>query len=216
MTFSQKWFTGLSFVFAPILVNLLWGAVEGSTTEAGDFAAKAEIYAKAATLNTALLCLIIISILCLGISYILQASDAAEDSNNPIFGRISSIMWVLFMAIFAGVLGLQISSIGIYESGKIQEATTIFMISESLGSSAFLLIGLAIIFFGKAIRDSKNKLQPNIILNIISFGFLIFGIILVIDAFTNSWINDSILGVIGWLGWHLMSIIFGITILRGK
>ena len=58
--------------------------------------------------------------------------------------------------------------------------------------------------------------DENIILNIISFGFLIFGIILVIDAFTNSWINDSILGVIGWLGWHLMSIIFGITILRGK
>jgi hypothetical protein len=45
---------------------------------------------------------------------------------------------------------------------------------------------------------------------------LIFGIALVIDVFVNTG-SDSWLGLIGWLGWHLVSIIFGVGILlRGK
>ena len=35
MNFSQKWFTGLSLVIAPILVNVLWGVVEGSSADGG-------------------------------------------------------------------------------------------------------------------------------------------------------------------------------------
>ena len=123
---------------------------------------------------------------------------------------------MIFIALFAGVISLLISTIGLYESGKIQEATTVFMISEMFGSAAFLLIGLALIFLGKALRDAKNKLQPSSLLHIVSFGMLIFGIALVIDVFVNTG-SDSWLGLIGWLGWHLVSIIFGVGILlRGK
>jgi hypothetical protein len=43
---------------------------------------------------------------------------------------------------------------------------------------------------------------------------LIFGIVLIIDAFSMGYY--SVLGLIGWLGWHLVSIIFGIGILRAK
>ena len=213
MNLSQKWFTGLSLVIAPILINLLWGLVEGD--QSADFAAKAEIYAKAATTNTILLCLILISFLCLGLSYLFIASDASEGSNNPLFGKISSKLWLIVIALFTGVLSLQMSSIELYESGKIQEATTVFMISEMSFSAGFLIIGLAAIFLGRALRDAKNKLQPSILLNIVSFGMLIFGIVLIIDAFSMSY--DSVLGLIGWLGWHLVSIIFGVGILlRGK
>ena len=216
MNFSQKWFTGLSLVIAPILVNVLWEVVEGSSADAGNYAfsAKVETYAKAATTNTILLCIILISFLCLGLSYLFQASDASKDSNNPLFGKISSKIWLVVLAIFTGVLSLQMSTIGLYESGKIQEATVVFMISEMLGSAAFLLIGLALIFLGKALRDAKNKLQPSILLHIVSFGMLIFGIVLIIDAFSMGYY--SVLGLIGWLGWHLVSIIFGVGILRAK
>ena len=214
MNLSQKWFTGLSLVIAPILINLLWGLVEGD--QSADFAAKAEIYAKAATTNTILLCIILISFLCLGLSYLFQASDASKDSNNPLFGKISSKIWLVVLAIFTGILSLQMSSIELYESGKIQEATTVFMISEMSFSAGFLIIGLAAIFLGRALRDANNKLQPNILLHIVSFGMLIFGIALVIDVFVNTG-SDSWLGLIGWLGWHLVSIIFGVGILlRGK
>ena len=214
MNLSQKWFTGLSLVIAPILINLLWGLVEGD--QSADFAAKAEIYAKAATTNTILLCLILISFLCLGLSYLFIASDASEGSNNPLFGKISSKLWLIVIALFTGVLSLQMSSIELYESGKIQEATTVFMISEMSFSAAFLIIGLAAIFLGRALRDAKNKLQPNILLHIVSFGMLIFGIVLVIDVFAYRG-SDSLLGFIGWMGWHLVSIIFGVGILlRGK
>ena len=122
MNFSQRWFTGLSLVIAPFLINGLWVVVEGSSAESGDFAAKAETYAKAATTNTILLCLILISVLCLGLSYLFQASDASKDSNNPLFGKISSKIWLVVLAIFTGILSLQMSTIGLYESGKIQEA----------------------------------------------------------------------------------------------
>ena len=214
MNLSQKWFTGLSLVIAPILINLLWGLVEGD--QSADFAAKAEIYAKAATTNTILLCLILISFLCLGLSYLFIASDASEGSNNPLFGKISSKLWLIVIALFTGVLSLQMSSIELYESGKIQEATTVFMISEMSFSAGFLIIGLGAIFLGRALRDAKNKLQPNILLHIVSFGMLIFGIVLVIGVFVNN-ASDSWLGLIGWLGWHLVSIIFGVGILlRGK
>ena len=98
MNLSQKWFTGLSLVIAPILINLLWGLVEGD--QSADFAAKAEIYAKAATTNTILLCLILISFLCLGLSYLFIASDASEGSNNPLFGKISSKLWLIVIALF--------------------------------------------------------------------------------------------------------------------
>ena len=158
MNLSQKWFTGLSLVIAPILINLLWGLVEGD--QSADFAAKAEIYAKAATTNTILLCLILISFLCLGLSYLFIASDASEGSNNPLFGKISSKLWLIVIALFTGVLSLQMSSIELYESGKIQEATTVFMISEMSFSAGFLIIGLGAIFLGRALRDAKNKLQP--------------------------------------------------------
>jgi len=215
MNLSQKWFTGLSLVIAPFLINGLWVVVEGSSAESGDFAAKAETYAKAATTNTILLCLILISVLCLGLSYLFQASDASEDSDNPLFGKISSKIWLIFIALFTGVLSLQMSTIGLYESGKIQEATTVFMIAEMLGSGAFLLTGLALIFLGKALRDAKNKLQPNILLHIVSFGMLIFGIVMIIDTFAITG-DDSLLGFIGWMGWHLVSIIYGVGILRGK
>ena len=215
MNFSQRWFTGLSLVIAPFLINGLWVVVEGSSAESGDFAAKAETYAKAATTNTILLCLILISVLCLGLSYLFQASDASEDSDNPLFGKISSKIWLIFIALFTGVLSLQMSTIGLYESGKIQEATTVFMIAEMLGSGAFLLTGLALIFLGKALRDAKNKLQPNILLHIVSFGMLIFGIVMIIDTFAITG-DDSLLGFIGWMGWHLVSIIYGVGILRGK
>ena len=212
MNLSQKWFTGLSLVIAPILINLLWGLVEGD--QSADFAAKAEIYAKAATTNTILLCLILISFLCLGLSYLFIASDASEGSNNPLFGKISSKLRLIVIALFTGVLSLQMSSIELYESGKIQEATTVFMISEMSFSAGFLIIGLAAIFLGRALRDAKNKLQPSILLHIVSFGMLIFGIVLIIDAFSMGYY--SVLGLIGWLGWHLVSIIFGVGILRAK
>jgi len=45
-------------------------------------------------------------------------------------------------------------------------------------------------------------------------GMLIFGIVLKIDAFSMGYY--SVLGLIGWLGWHLVSIIFGVGILRAK
>ena len=215
MNLSQKWFTGLSLVIAPFLINGLWVVVEGSSAESGDFAAKAETYAKAATTNTILLCLILISVLCLGLSYLFQASDASEDSDNPLFGKISSKIWLIFIALFTGVLSLQMSTIGLYESGKIQEATTVFMISEMFGSAAFLLIGLALIFLGIALRSAKNKLQPNVLLHIVSFGMIIFGIVMLIDTFAIRG-GDSLLGFIGWMGWHLVSIIFGIGILIRK
>ncbi len=213
MNFSQKWFTGLSLVIAPIFINVLWVVVEGFD-ETGDFSAKAEIYAKAATTNTILLCLILISVLCLGLSYLFQASDASEGSDNPLFGKISSKIWLIFIALFTGVLSLQMSTIGLYESGKIQEATTVFMIAEMLGSGVFLLIGLALIFLGKALRDAKNKLQPNILLHIVSFGMLIFGIVMLIDTFAITGADS--LGFIGWMGWHLVSIIYGVGILMRK
>tara|TARA_B110000263_G_scaffold246741_1_gene258312 strand:+ start:39 stop:689 length:651 start_codon:yes stop_codon:yes gene_type:complete len=215
MNFSQKWFTGLSLVIPPILINVLWGVVEGSSAESGDFSAKAEIYAKAATTNTILLCLILISFLCLGLSYLFIASDTSDGSNNPLFGKISSKIWLIFIALFAGVISLLMSTIGLYESGKIQEATTVFMVSEMLGSGAFLLIGLALIFLGIALRSAKNKLQPNVLLHIVSFGMIIFGIVMLIDTFAIRG-GDSLLGFIGWMGWHLVSIIFGIGILIRK
>ena len=67
---------------------------------------------------------------------------------------------------------------------------------------------------GLPIQDAKNKLQPSILLHIVSFGMLIFGIVLIIDAFSMGYY--SVLGLIGWLGWHLVSIIFGVGILRAK
>ena len=201
----------------PILINVLWGVVEGSSADGGNYAfsAKVETYAKAATTNTILLCIILISFLCLGLSYLFIASDTAEGSNNPLFGKISSKIWLIFIALFAGVISLQMSTIGLYESGKIQEATTVFMISEMLGSGAFLLIGLALIFLGIALRSAKNKLQPNVLLHIVSFGMIIFGIVMLIDTFAIRG-GDSLLGFIGWMGWHLVSIIFGIGILIRK
>jgi len=67
-----------------------------------------------------------------------------------------------------------------------------------------------IFFYISCKKNSSSKVEKR---NKLLFdGMLIFGIVLKIDAFSMGYY--SVLGLIGWLGWHLVSIIFGVGILR--
>ena len=68
------------------------------------------------------------------------------------------------------------------------------------------------IALGRAIRDAKNKLEPAILLNIVSFGFLIVGIANIVNVFTM----QDITGMLSWFGWVIFSTLLGIAVIRSK
>ena len=59
------------------------------------------------------------------------------------------------------------------------DAILAFVIGSVEFGANDILFGIGFITLGRAIRDVNNKLEPAILLNIISFGALIIGIVFV-------------------------------------
>ena len=92
------------------------------------------------------------------------------------------------------------------------DALHVFVIGSVEFGANDILFGIGFITLGRAIRDVNNKLEPAILLNIISFGALIIGVVHIVNVFIA---NDNV-GLISWLGWVLISLLLGISIIRSK
>ena len=210
MNLSLRQFAGWSLIICPILIHVFFGTYYGF----GDNE-NASAFLTEATNNMFLSRILLtagnVSMLFIAIAIILISHSYASDSKNPLFARITGI---LFLAFIAGMhsLDLELRALNYFNENKVDEALTAWSLTQGSSGAFNLILGLGLIFFGRAIRETKSKIQPNILLNIISFGMLIFGIIQIINILEIK--ELEILGFLGWFGTWISVMIFGISLIR--
>ena len=167
--------------------------------------------ADAGLLGKILLSIAALSFALVVVSYVMFSRGLAADSDNPLLGNLTALLLLISGAVNLVSANAFNASLSLYDSNA-AGALTLF----GLGSAEFgandILFGVALITLGKAVREVKNKLGPAIILNIVSFGALIIGVINIVNVFAT---NDM-LGMVSWLGWVLVSVLIGIGVIRSK
>ena len=212
MNISQKTFIGWSLAILPILMSVLWfyvlagigGGSDDPSTVLGNIA-------DSVLLSKILLSIAALSFAFILVSYVMFSRGLGADSDNPFLGNLTALLLLISGAINLVNANAFNASLSLYDSNA-AGALTLF----GLGSAEFgandILFGVALITLGKAVREVKNKLGPAIILNIVSFGALIVGVVNIVNVFAT---NDA-LGMVSWLGWVLVSVLIGIGVIRSK
>ena len=210
MNVSQKTFIGWSLALLPIIMTGLYIFVFIGAGE-GDANSQLKNVAENALLNKLLISIAFVSFSLVIISLVMYSREISSDSDNPFLGNFTAVVFLL-----TGVINL---SGGNYFSAAISMYDTVpgdAILAFVIGSVEFgandILFGIGFITLGRAIRDVNNKLEPAILLNIISFGALIIGIVNIVNVFIA---NDNV-GLISWLGWVLIPVLLGISIIRSK
>ena len=210
MNVSQKTFIGWSLALLPIIMTGLYMFVFIGAGE-GDANSQLKNVAENALLNKLLISIAFVSFSLVIISLVMYSREISSDSDNPFLGNFTAVVFLL-----TGVINL---SGGNYFSAAISMYDTVpgdAILAFVIGSVEFgandILFGIGFITLGRAIRDVNNKLEPAILLNIISFGALIIGIVNIVNVFIA---NDNV-GLISWLAWVLLSVLLGISIIRSK
>ena len=210
MNVSQKTFIGWSLALLPIIMTGLYMFVFIGAGE-GDANSQLKNVAENALLNKLLISIAFVSFSLVIISLVMYSREISSDSDNPFLGNFTAVVFLL-----TGVINL---SGGNYFSAAISMYDTVpgdAILAFVIGSVEFgandILFGIGFITLGRAIRDVNNKLEPAILLNIISFGALIIVIVNIVNVFIA---NDNV-GLISWLAWVLISVLLGIGIIRSK
>ena len=210
MNVSQKTFIGWSLALLPIIMTALYMFVFIAAGD-GDSTSVLKNVAENALLNKLLISIAFVSFSLVIISLVMYSREISADSDNPFLGNFTAVVFLL-----SGVINL---SGGNYFSAAISmydtvpgDALLVFVIGSVEFGANDILFGIGFITLGRAIRDVNNKLEPAILLNIISFGALIIGVANIVNVFIA---NDNV-GLISWLAWVLISVLLGISIIRSK
>jgi len=212
MNISQKTFIGWSLAILPILMSVLWfyvfagigGGSDDPSTVLGNIA-------DSVLLSKILLSIAALSFAFILVSYVMFSRGLGADSDNPFLGNLTALLLLISGAINLVNANAFNASLSMYDSNAAQ-ALNLFVLGNLEFGANDILFGVALITLGKAVREVKNKLGPAIILNIVSFGALIVGVVNIVNVFAT---NDM-LGMVSWLGWVLVSVLIGIGVIRSK
>jgi len=210
MNESTKKFVGWTLAVLPILITLFWVIIYGTdpvndyTTSLADMASN--------ELNGILMAVALVFFMLIIIAYVIFARSLIEDSNNPVFGTVASMIIMIFGAIQLTCGMLLLAAISLYDAGDTSNGTLLFMINHEANLVSGIILGVGLIPLGRAVREAKNKLQPNLTLNIVSFGLLLAGVLNIAATF----VAQEDLGFFGWIIWVIVSIIIGINLIRNK
>ena len=212
MNISQKTFIGWSLAILPILMSVLWfyvlagigGGSDDPSTVLGNIA-------DSVLLSKILLSIAALSFAFILVSYVMFSRGLGADSDNPFLGNLTALLLLISGAINLVNANAFNASLSMYDSNAAQ-ALNLFVLGSLEFGANDILFGVALITLGKAVREVKNKLGPAIILNIVSFGALIVGVVNIVNVFAT---NDM-LGMVSWLGWVLVSVLIGIGVIRSK
>ena len=213
MNISQKTFIGWSLAILPILMTALWMYIWMGVGGGADDGSEAFLnnVAENATINKLLISIAGLSFTFIVASYVMFSRGVGADSDNPFLGNLSALLILISGTINLFGANSFVSALS-YHGTEAAEALTIFVAGTTDLGLMDIVFGIALIALGRAIRDAKNKLEPAILLNIVSFGFLIAGIANIVNVFT---MND-IVGMISWFGFVIFSTLLGIAVIRSK
>jgi len=210
MNVTQKTFIGWSLALLPIIMTALYMFVFIRAGD-GDSTSVLKNVAENALLNKLIISIAFVSFSLVIISLVMYSREISADSDNPFLGNFTALIFLL-----TGVINLSggnffSAAISMYDTVP-GDAILAFVIGTVEFGANDILFGIGFITLGRAIRDVNNKLEPAILLNIISFGALIIGVVHIVNFFIA---NDNV-GLISWLGWVLISLLLGIGIIRSK
>jgi hypothetical protein len=213
MNISQKTFIGWSLAILPILMTALWMYIWMVVGGGADDGAEAFLnnVAENAMINKLLISIAGLSFTFIVASYVMFSRGVGADSNNPFLGNLSALLILISGTINLFGANSFVSALS-YHGTEAAEALTIFVAGTTDLGLMDIVFGIALIALGRAIRDAKNKLEPAILLNIVSFGFLIVGIANIVNVFAM----QDIVGMISWFGWVIFSTLLGIAVIRSK
>ncbi|MBI64003.1 MAG: hypothetical protein CL778_01835 [Chloroflexi bacterium] len=213
MNITQKTFIGWSLAILPILMTALWMYIWMGVGGGGDDGPKAFLdkIAESATINKLLISIAGVSFTFVVASFVMFSRGVGADSDNPFLGNLSALLLLISGTINLFGANSFVSALS-YHGTEPAEALTIFVAGTTDLGAMDIVFGIALIALGRAIRDAKNKLEPAILLNIVSFGFLIVGIANIVNVFTM----QDITGMLSWFGWVIFSTLLGIAVIRSK
>ncbi|MCL0031364.1 hypothetical protein M1N55_04960 [Dehalococcoidia bacterium] len=213
MNISQKTFIGWSLAILPILMTALWMYIWMGVGGGADDGSEAFLnnVAENATINKLLISIAGLSFTFIVASYVMFSRGVGADSDNPFLGNLSALLILISGTINLFGANSFVSALS-YHGTEAAEALTIFVAGTTDLGLMDIVFGIALIALGRAIRDAKNKLEPAILLNIVSFGFLIAGIANIVNVFAM----QDIVGMISWFGWVIFSTLLGIAVIRSK
>ena len=213
MNITQKTFIGWSLAILPILMTALWMYIWVGVGGGADDGSKAFLdkVAEGATINKLLISIAGVSFTFVVASFVMFSRGVGADSDNPFLGNLSALLILISGTINLFGANSFVSALS-YHGTEAAEALTIFVAGTTDLGVMDIVFGIALIALGRAIRDAKNKLEPAILLNIVSFGFLIAGIANIVNVFAM----EDIVGMISWFGWVIFTTLLGIAEIRSK
>ena len=213
MNITQKTFIGWSVAILPIIMTALWMYIWVGVGGGADDGSKAFLdkVADGVTINKLLISIAGVSFTFVVASFVMFSRGVAADSDNPCLGNFSALLLLISGTINLFGANSFVSALS-YHGTEAAEALTIFVAGTTDLGVMDIVFGIALIALGRAIRDAKNKLEPAILLNIVSFGFLIAGIANIVNVFAM----EDIVGMISWFGWVIFTTLLGIAVIRSK
>ena len=141
MNESTKKFVGWTLAVLPILITLFWVIIYGTdpvndyTTSLADMASN--------ELNGILMAVALVFFMLIIIAYVIFARSLIEDSNNPVFGTVASMIIMIFGAIQLTCGMLLLAAISLYDAGDTSNGTLLFMINHEANLvSGIILLSL--------------------------------------------------------------------------
>ena len=211
MNITQKTFIGWSLAILPILTTVIWMYIWMGVGGDVDSATFLDNIAQNATINKLLISIAAVSFTFIVASYVMFSRGVGADSDNPFLGNLVALLLLISGTINLVGMNAFVSALSYHGTEPAEALTVLIANSGDLGVTD-IIFGIGLLTLGRAIRDVKNKLEPAILLNIVSFGFLIAGIANIVNVFAM----QDIVGMISWFGWVIFTTLLGIAVIRSK
>ena len=135
------------------------------------------------------------------------ASRAIDESKWSSLSVVSATLFPLVIPIMMGSVGLNFGAVRLFETSP-ESASAIYLTGYHLTDVADLLMGISFVFFAVALVDQfKDSLRRGI-----GFLYLIIGVVHIISVFAQ----EDAMDIAAWMGMFIVSIAFGIVVLRAK
>lgn len=133
---------------------------------------------------------------------------AKDDTKRPAFTNVSGILFPLSIVVMVASVGLNFGAVRLYET-SVDNAQAIYLIGYHITDVVGLTMGIPFIFLGLSLIGSYEDL----VRRIIGVLYSIIGVCHLAGIFVD---GTDALGFVSWIGMFIVSIAFGIAILRNQ
>ena len=207
---ASKGLTGSVLIIAPVVVfvcfGLLWPASNAETAAeaVSELMASETLSRWSGAIGT-------IAFISLFIGYTIVARFLSEGGKPSASAALrASIIFPILGSVALASSGLTWGSITAASAGLTQDAETIYLIGDYIGSALGIFWGPAIALVGIAIaRQYTDGLWSKVLGYALAVLGVLFFVLTFVDSFQDSW-----LGIVVWLGFTILTVLVGVWVVR--